>query len=320
MEGRAHARLCDGRLASDADISSSDWSSLRDARRDATLCPDCQDRVNPRDVRSELYGYGRMSTEYLYAVPVLAGFDSVRNCSHRRRDTDDNCKAWRKLRKAVAVLRQESKRLVKGVDELRDATGGRTGFAYQFATNLLRIVFPSELAIAGLAERIKERRHEWCMSRVELAERLGVSASKIGSWENGSAPSFEMLEVLADWFSEEPPRWAISMSEMPSAGQRIKKHRLAWGMSQSELGERLGVSVAAIGSWERGGSPSIHKLKLLTGWMAEKPPARRAREAVNAELGKRIKQKRLKIAMSQAALGKHLGVDKNQIRHWGKRS
>ena len=207
--------------------------------------------------------------------------------------------------KLEEIAQQDSRELVD-----------RRGFAYQFATNLLRIVFPSELAIAGLAERIKDRRHEWCMSRVELAERLGVSASKIGSWENGSTPSFEMLEVLADWFSEEPPRWAISMSEMPSAGQRIKKHRLAWGMSQSELGERLGVSVAAIGSWERGGSPSIHKLKLLTGWMAEKPPARRAREAVNAELGKRIKQKRLKIAMSQAALGKHLGVDKNQIRHW----
>ena len=48
IEDRAHARLCDGSPASDADISSEDWDALRDARRDATLCPDCQDRVNPR--------------------------------------------------------------------------------------------------------------------------------------------------------------------------------------------------------------------------------------------------------------------------------
>ena len=56
IEDRAQSRLCDGRPASDADISSEDWFALREARKDATLCPDCQDRVNPRDVRSELYG------------------------------------------------------------------------------------------------------------------------------------------------------------------------------------------------------------------------------------------------------------------------
>ena len=133
IEDRAQNRLCDGRPASDADISSSDRSALRDAREDATLCPDCQDKVNPRDVRSDLYGYDRMSTAHLYAVPVLTAFDDIRNCSHCRRNTDDNCKAWREARKAVAVLTREARRLAKGVDELRDATGGRTATIYQFA-------------------------------------------------------------------------------------------------------------------------------------------------------------------------------------------
>ena len=76
IEDRAHTRLCDGRPASDADISSGDWGDVRDARRDATLCPDCQNRVNPRDVEPELYGMGRHTTAHLYAVPVLAGFDA----------------------------------------------------------------------------------------------------------------------------------------------------------------------------------------------------------------------------------------------------
>ena len=133
IANRAQVRLCDGRPASDTDVSSEDWVALRDARKDATLCPDCQDRVNSRDVRSELYGYGRMSTAHLYAVPVLAGFDAVRNCSHCRRETDDDCKAWRKLRKAMAVLKQEARRYVKGVDELLDATGGRPATVYEFA-------------------------------------------------------------------------------------------------------------------------------------------------------------------------------------------
>ena len=133
IANRAHTRLCDGRPASDTNISSSDWGALRDARKDATLCPDCQDRVDSRDVRSELYGYDRMSTAHLYAVPVLAAFDATRNCSHCRRNTDDNCEAWREARKAVAVLTQEARRFAKGVDELREATGGRMANIYQFA-------------------------------------------------------------------------------------------------------------------------------------------------------------------------------------------
>ena len=132
IENRAHTRLCDGRPASDTDISSEDWFALRDARKDTTLCPDCQERVNPRDVRWDLYGYDRMSTAHLYAVPVLAGFDAIRNCSHCRRETDDNCKAWREARESVAVLTQEARRLAKGVDELRDAAGGCAANIYQF--------------------------------------------------------------------------------------------------------------------------------------------------------------------------------------------
>ena len=52
IEDRAQSRLCGGRPASDADISSSDWGALRDARKNATLCPDCQDsRLFSREVR-----------------------------------------------------------------------------------------------------------------------------------------------------------------------------------------------------------------------------------------------------------------------------
>ena len=119
VENRAQSRLCDGRPASDADISSEDWSALPDARRAATLCPDCQDKMHPRDVWSELYGMGRHTPAHLYAVPVLAAFDAIRNCSHCWRNTDEDCKAWREAKDAVAVLTQQATRLAKGVGELR---------------------------------------------------------------------------------------------------------------------------------------------------------------------------------------------------------
>ena len=75
---------------------------------------------------------GRHSSAHLYAVPVLAAFDAIRNCSHCRRHTDDDCAAWRKARKAVGVLQEHSVRFVRGVDELHDATGGCTATAYEF--------------------------------------------------------------------------------------------------------------------------------------------------------------------------------------------
>lgn len=84
IHNRASTRLCDGDPAGDADISSEDMFALRDARRDATLCPDCQDKVDPRDVQFDLYGMGRHSTAHLYAVPVLEGFDAVRNGANIR--------------------------------------------------------------------------------------------------------------------------------------------------------------------------------------------------------------------------------------------
>ena len=142
IHNRVQACLCDGSPASDADISSEDWLELREVRRDATLCPDCQDKVPPRDVHLELYGYGRMSTAHLYAVPALSGFDAVRNCSHCRRETDDDCAAWRKLRKSVAVFKQECRRYVKGVDELLGATDGRMATVYEFADESIAYFAP----------------------------------------------------------------------------------------------------------------------------------------------------------------------------------
>ena len=105
--------------------------------------------MNSRDVRSDLYGYDRMSTAHLYSVPVLAAFDAIRNCSHCRQETDDNCKAWREARESVSVLTQEVRRIVKGVDELRDATGGRMANIYRFACGSVAYFAPEAPGLSG---------------------------------------------------------------------------------------------------------------------------------------------------------------------------
>ena len=142
-------RLCDGKPASERDVSSEDWMEIREARVAATLCPDCQDKLHPLDVQPELYGMGRHSSAHLYAVPVLAAFDAIRNCSHCRRRTDDDCAAWRKARKAVAVLQEHSVRFVRGIDELRQATGGCTATVYEFAGGSVAYFAPGCARLCG---------------------------------------------------------------------------------------------------------------------------------------------------------------------------
>ena len=182
IEDRALTRLCDGMPASDTDISSEDWFALRDSRKETTLCPDCQDRVNPRDVRSDLYGYDRMFTAHLYAVPVLAAFDAIRNCSHCRRDTsEDNCKAWREARESVAVQTQEARRIAKGVDELRDATGGWTANIYQFACRPVADFAPERASIQASGIMTPEL-ETMRSSHLRGVTETGISLPRRTSW------------------------------------------------------------------------------------------------------------------------------------------
>ena len=130
-----------------------------------------------------------MSTAYLYAVPVLKGFDAIRNCSHCRRNTDDNCKAWREARGSVAVLTQEARRLAKGVDELRDATGGRTANIYQFAVRIGRVLCVGRAGLSG-SGRAEGRRpdkggantqREWCAGERSARERRKHLSHKVNN-------------------------------------------------------------------------------------------------------------------------------------------
>ena len=191
IHDRAQVRLCDGTPASDADISSEDWSELREARRDATLCPDCQDKVDPRDVKSDLYGMGRHSTAYLYAVPALAGFDAVRNCSHCRKNTDEDCAAWRKLRKAVAVLRRECRWYVKGVGELLDATGSRPATIYEFACGSVAYFAPDapDFCEAGELKGV-------VLAAASVSSMSG--AFLVGSWVDYTIPAVPRLMHLVE--------------------------------------------------------------------------------------------------------------------------
>ena len=181
IANRAHARLCDGKPACDTDVSSEDWASLRDARRDATLCPDCQDKVNPRDVRSELYSMGRHTTAHLYAVPVLAAFDAIRNCSHRRRNIDDNCKAWREAREGRGRTDTGSKIACEGCGRAAGRNGWPDGEHLPVRMRIGRVLCAGcpRLSGGGRAEGRRpgkggaNTQREWCAGERSARESGG---------------------------------------------------------------------------------------------------------------------------------------------------
>ena len=76
----------------------------------------------------------------------------MRNCSHCHRSTDDDCAAWRKLRKSVAVLKQECRQYVRRVGELLEAMGGRTANVYEYHAGLVAYFAPDALDFQEAAE------------------------------------------------------------------------------------------------------------------------------------------------------------------------
>lgn len=51
---------------------------------------------------------------------------------------------------------------------------------------------------------------------------------------------------------------------MSIIGQQIKKYRMAEGITQEQLGQRLGVTTQAVSKWERGGTPDAELLPKLS--------------------------------------------------------
>lgn len=55
--------------------------------------------------------------------------------------------------------------------------------------------------MANFAGRMKQLRQEQKMSQQELADRLGISRSAVGMYEQGRRdPDFELLDAIADLF------------------------------------------------------------------------------------------------------------------------
>lgn len=117
-------------------------------------------------------------------------------------------------------------------------------------------------------ERIAEQRKKLGLSQEELAEKLNISQKSISKYERGDRrPSYEVLVLMAALFDVTTDY--LLGEEICMVGTRIAELRKGSGMTQGELGEKLGVIKQTVSAWEKGiskvGNDTLITLSRLFG-------------------------------------------------------
>ena len=130
--------------------------------------------------------------------------------------------------------------------------------------------------INNIGDRIREWRHANNLSQAELGERLHVSQGTVSAWERGKAipqksEMPKLNKILGLPFSNSAEA-VVAEPQRPIAanlGERIRERRRANGLSQAELGKRLGTVQPTISAWEKGksapGDEQLLKLNEILG-------------------------------------------------------
>ena len=122
-----------------------------------------------------------------------------------------------------------------------------------------------------IGQKIKAIRKNAGLTQKELAQKMGLSFQSIAQWENDlRKPKIETLKKIADAlecpidtfttddFDEEIPSPAL-------VSQKIHECRMAAGLTQQELAEKVGLDGATIGKYERGIlKPKAETVKKIT--------------------------------------------------------
>ena len=193
-----------------------------------------------------------------------------------------------------------------------------------------------ELQKARYSKRtLPSLRKRFGLTQKELAGLLEVAPLTIASWEQGKArPRKGSLAQIVALRSMDQAQLdaALNRQPIPPAMKpaQIKGLRGRLGLTQRELGELLGVTALAAGSWERGksspGEDSRRGLARIEGMTRDqadqrlgrkKPVAAVTAQATVASLSPaRIKDIRTEAGLSQKALAEALKVSPNSVWNW----
>lgn len=120
-----------------------------------------------------------------------------------------------------------------------------------------------------LGEHLRKRRIDRGETQREAARQVGVHPATFHNWEKAfREPGVGRWPAIPAYLCYDPS------PEPASLAARIRARRCQEGLSQRELGRRLGLDPGTVGAWERGTvvRPGRQVLALFGEWAAEKPP------------------------------------------------
>lgn len=103
-----------------------------------------------------------------------------------------------------------------------------------------------------IGAKIREAREQLGLTQAELGEHLEIPPETVSRYElDEQRPRAGRLRKIAEFLGlQEAVRAAAGHDE--TVGARVRRLRLAAGLSQAELGERIGVTFAAVSQYECG--------------------------------------------------------------------
>jgi transcriptional regulator with XRE-family HTH domain len=123
--------------------------------------------------------------------------------------------------------------------------------AFPFCHAELRASKPNSIRypkkINTLGDHICKRRLDLNLLQKQVADRIGVHKMTITSWEgNATVPEVRYMPAIIQFLGYNPLPAANSLPE------RLSIARMALGLSQRKMAEKLGVDPATIQDWEPG--------------------------------------------------------------------
>ena len=178
-------------------------------------------------------------------------------------------------------------------------------------------------------------RKRFDLTQQELSKLLQVGSLTISSWERGKtrprAGNVPRIIALRSMSMKQVDAALGRQAAVPAMGpQQIRDLRRKLGLSQGKLARLVGVSAAAVGTWEQGtsapGPRSREALARIRGTGEKeggkraggrKSPAARAASPTRTALSpEQIRDIRRVADLSQIELADALGVSPNSVSNW----
>jgi transcriptional regulator with XRE-family HTH domain len=101
--------------------------------------------------------------------------------------------------------------------------------------------------INTLGDHLRTRRLDLKLLQKQVSEQIGVDGTTITNWElNATAPAIRYIPAIIEFLGYNP------LPRIDAFPERLATARMALGLSQRKMAEKLGVDAGTLQGWEKG--------------------------------------------------------------------